>query len=358
MGGRNATMMVLIAAIVIGGIEFFANRAAEGTLLVILTFFTAVAQGSFVIVAVGVVAKGHWIKPARRDLMAVYPALLLMAFLWLFMWTKLEIYRWTNTPTAYMNPSFFMIRNFVLLLAAFGLARGTVKKLEKGEKASTYAGAYIFVWVTCQSLIAFDWIMSLEYPFISTLFGGYFFVESIILGLTVAAWVVSLRRMAGAQGLDNTLRDIARLTFAFCFMWAGFGFTQYLVIWYGNLPEEVAFVLRRVDPSPYYGLYRVVFFSIFAVPFASLVFRKTKTFGPAMIGVALVIQCGLMLEKIIMITPVTHINPVLAVIEAAVMIVTITVLIRNRDAIISQSVTTTVPGHSHEGGDLASAPHS
>ncbi|MCZ6765677.1 MAG: hypothetical protein O7D32_01965 [bacterium] len=357
MGGRNATMMVVIAAVVIAGIELVANRASEGTLLLTLTFFTAVAQGCIVVVAIGVVAKGHWIKPVRRDLLAVYPALLLIAFLWLFMWTKLDIYRWTDTPTAYMNGSFFILRNFVVLLVSFWLARQMAKKLEKGDSAaSTYAGVYIFVWVICQSLIAFDWIMSLEYPFISTLFGGYFFVQSLLLGLTVSAWIIFFRRLAGARGLTETLRDTGKMMFSFSFMWAGFGFTQYLVIWYGNLPEEVAYVLRRVDPSPYWGLYRVVFFSVFVIPFVTLVFRKTKTFGPVMIFIALLIECGLMLEKILMITPITHINPALAVIEAIVMITTLAVLIRNRDIIVSQLVTSTVAERSHSSSDLASAP--
>jgi hypothetical protein len=322
-----------------------------------LTFWAMLVQGCVALAAIGEVAKGLWLIPIKRELLSTYPLLLLLPLLYLVMGTRMNIYAWTEHPTVWLNVQFFMIRHVVLMLLIFWVARLLAHAVMKGSPAkNTYAVIYLALWVTSQSLIAFDWIMSLEYPWISTLLGGYFFVQSLLMGLIVSVFIIFFRKRAGAANLTETLRDCGKMILSFCFMWGGFFFAQYLVIWYGNIPEEVAYVLKRVDPAPYWGLSRAVLLMMFVIPFVSLLSRPLKTNPRGMITVSAIVLGGIAVHLFVFIAPVVPVALLRVVAASVLMTALVVTLIINRDSFMPQLVTGTAEQReaAERAGDLAS----
>lgn len=356
---RNLVVLLVVFGGAVAGCEMLLNHASDGTLLLTLTFWTMFAQGAVALAAVGELSKGVWMIPVKRDLYSFYPLIFVVAALFPLLGTRIDIYQWNSThPIGWLDARFFIIRNFAVLLVSgwvgMLLARASMRN---DAKKNTYAVYFIILWVVSQSLVAFDWIMSLEYPFINTLFGGHFFVQSLIMGLLINVFIIFFKTRAGDKTLTETLRDTGKMLFAFSFMWGGFVFTQYLVIWYGNIPEEVAFVLKRVDPSPYWGLSRVALGAVFGIPFLALLSRKLKTIPFGMVLVACSSWFGMFVEKLILITPVVPVNSLVVALEFALMLVLAVLVYRARNSFMPEHAAGAAAGGrgGHEAGDLATA---
>ena len=129
------------------------------------------------------------------------------------------------------------------------------------------------------SLLAFDLIMSLAHKWVSNLFGAFYFMGcflAALMGLAVLA--IAVRRRMGLEALisPRQLHDLGKLCFGFTVFWAYLMWAQFLVIWYGNLPEETFFMFYRlIDPWRPFGV--AVFLLVFVVPFIGLLGVKPKT---------------------------------------------------------------------------------
>jgi hypothetical protein len=97
--------------------------------------------------------------------------------------------------------------------------------------------------------------------------------------------------------------------FGFSIMWAGLFFAQYLTIWYGNLPEEVGFLARRLSASPLRELCVAVLFLLFFIPFPALLSTRAKSNPYAVSAAALSILSGILLERYIFLAPVVRLSP-------------------------------------------------
>ena len=349
LSARNLVFAAFIVGAVVASVELFLRRTADATFLVALTYTTAVVEGCVALAATGELAKGVWLVPIKRELYSVYPLLLVVALLSLLLGAKIEIYGWSERPNGWLNVRFFLARNFVVLFLTFLTARKLVTAVSRGSPhKNRYAAFYIALFIVSQSLVAFDWIMSLEYPWVSTLLGGYFFNESFLIGLAAATFILFFRMRDSSHRLTETLRDTAKMMFAFSVVWVGFFFAQFLVIWYGNIPEEVGYVFTRVKQPPYAGLSRAVLFSVWVIPFVVLLSRPLKTVAPVMAGVAALIAAGLFIEKLVLVLPVARVSPPALAIEVALLLSLVGLFIAGRDSIVPQRVTDT--GGSEAGG--------
>jgi hypothetical protein len=297
---------LVIACILVGlfvlvlGMVF--QSGTGGAFLLALTFWVSIAQGCIALVAGAELSNAKWIMPLRRGLLGVYPLLLFFSLLFLFLWTKMDIYPWAPATSTWLGKEFFVSRNFVMLLISFLLARKfSAECVADGTKTHLYAVLYLFVFVISQSLIAFDWVMSLEYPWFSTLFGGYFFIESFYGGIAIAVFICIFHASGSKQG-EESLRDAAKMLFGFSLFWAGLFYAQYLVIWYGNLPEELGYLLKRIHP-PYFFLSRAILLLLFIIPFVVLLSKKAKTNRTVMMGLCLSVLAGIFLERVLFILP-------------------------------------------------------
>lgn len=318
---RNMPLALIGGGLVLFLIDRVASGGQAGTLLLNLVFWVAIFQGCLALAAAAEVSKAKWILPVRNELLAVYPMLLFVSILFFFFGLfGLDVYPWADGSGLWLNKTFFLARNFILLLASYVLAWKFVSDtLEERPTKNLYAVLYLFVFVTTQSLVAFDWVMSLEYPWFSTLFGGYFFIESLYAGIAIAGVAAFfLLSQPGADEnvqLKKTMKDVATLLFGFSLLWAGLFFSQFLVIWYGNLPEEVIYVTKRVYQSPLREMSYFVLLSLFVLPFTILLSIKVKTSKKMVLIMSSIIMLGVLLERMVFLAPATPLRPVTFAVE-------------------------------------------
>lgn len=282
------------------------------SLLMTLVFWTAVVEGCIAVTAICDLVHAKWIVTLKEELLSPVPLLLFLTVLFLLLGFRIDLYPWMQDEGRWLNKPFFLIRNAVVLLVTYGAAaRYAALSRKEDDRKISAAVLYLFAFVLSQSLVAFDWVMSLDYPWYSTLFGAYFFVEAIFCGLAVAGVLLSLRcrREVKKEGEKKEyLRDLATLLFGFSILWGGLFFTQFLVIWYGNLPEEVVYLVERITDSPWRELSFLVILCFFAAPFFLFLPRRTKTVPGMVILVSLIILGGLIIERLLFLKPVLSLS--------------------------------------------------
>jgi hypothetical protein len=302
--------------VLIGGVLFvlLAVLTSDASVLPALLLVAAVVQGLFAIAAAAHLAEGRWILPARSTIFSLHSLMLWFPVAFLAFSTNLSIYGWTEHQTLWLSPAFFVARNVIMLLITWALAFGFAKAASCGsERASLLAVLYAFAFVLNQSLFAFDWVMSFDYPWISTLFGGYFFIEAMFGALAVLS-LMGMRLMAqGKAERGKTFLDTSTFMFGWSLLWAGQLFAQYLVIWYGNIPEEQLFLVRRIVDSPFSVMAASVPILLFVIPFSVLLSRKAKSSNLVMTILAALVFTGLFIERLLFLIPVAHMNPFVVV---------------------------------------------
>jgi hypothetical protein len=148
--------------------------------------------------------------------------------------------------------------------------------------------------------------MSLDPHWYSSLFGAYYFMGSFYVALAALYLLALVCRKP--LGLGETihphhLHDLGKLVFAFCIFTGYLFYTQFLVIWYGNLPEETRYVILRVKLSPWEPVAWVILGMIVVIPFLFLLRRKIKMRPLPMMVLSGVILAGMWLERWILVAP-------------------------------------------------------
>jgi len=159
--------------------------------------------------------------------------------------------------------------------------------------------------------------MSLEYPWYSTLFGGYTFIESIFSGIAIAGIITGMKLRGGVTdpSLRKVLIDTATMMFGFSLLWAGLFYAQFLVIWYGNLPEEVGFLTRRSIHFPLKIAGYSIILLLFVLPFVILLSKEIKKNSKVVSLVGLSVLLGIFVERLFYLIPDLTLNPLIIVFE-------------------------------------------
>jgi hypothetical protein len=188
--------------------------------------------------------------------------------------------------------------------------RGQEKEeVRSHRRLARLAPAAVLLYAGVMSVIAFDWVMSLEPHWFSTIFGAWFFMGALWGGIAATAWVTvyakasdpDMNKLMGVQ----QLHDLGKLAFAFTVFWAYLFWSQYLVIWYGKLPWEQAWIIHRAE-APWGRLSALALVLCFVVPFAGLIGRRAKMTPWLLRTFATVILLGLWLERYLMVVPSIH----------------------------------------------------
>ncbi len=305
--------------------------------------WSAIAQGGLLFSIVMHLCKARWSGPlaglseAFAGFFPVSFVLFLVLFLGrehLFPWLHLDL----HGKEVWLNMPFLFTRDFVGLLALYGLGFGylfnslKLKRVGVGvgvgwtrtgmdghgpartgadeaairSKMTLYAVLYSLAYALVLSLIGFDLVMSMDPHWISTLFGAYAFVKAFYIGL--GALLILAAVVALVQGETSPLRpahfhDLGKLFFGFCLVWADFFYAQFVVIWYGNLPEETHYVIQRTMAPPWNGLAWFVFILCFIAPFFILLNKRVKTKPVFMLILASAIIVGIWLEHLLLLGP-------------------------------------------------------
>lgn len=188
--------------------------------------------------------------------------------------------------SSYLNRGFWTFRSllylFLWVLIAYKLRTFSKKEDKLGTvawymKSKVWSAIFLVIWAVSGSMMAWDWLMSLEPRWSSTMFGWYNFISLWVTSLsaTVLILIYLKRRGYMPQLNENHLHDVGKLIFGFSIFWTYLWFSQFMLIWYGNLPEETSWMLERARTS--YGvLFYTNLFVNFLFPFLVLMRRDAK----------------------------------------------------------------------------------
>ena len=186
-----------------------------------------------------------------------------------------------------------------------GYDEGPAGSARQEARIRRLAPVYIVVYALVATVVAFDAIMALQPHWYSNLLGGFYFMGSF-LGAHMLLALLTLygrRQLAIAELVSPKQRhDLGKMCFGFTVFWAYLMWAQFLVIWYGNLPEETGFVFARLW-GPWLPVGRAVLLGMFVIPFWGLIFVYAKK-SPFLLGLfATVSLCSLWLERYLLVTP-------------------------------------------------------
>ncbi|HEY2828202.1 MAG TPA: hypothetical protein VGJ04_11440 [Pirellulales bacterium] len=280
--------------------------------LVAWNFWLGIALGSLVLLMIQYLTGGAWGLLLRRILEASSGTLPLLAILFLplvaaglpmlYVWTEPQVV--ADSPelahkAAYLNPEAFEIRAAIYLglwsLLAFLLNRWSSQQdrvglaIDLSRRSSTLSGPGLALCGVTITFASIDWIMSLEPRWFSTIFPPLYGAGQVLSGMAFSVAVAMLLAdylpLAGVIHSQQR-RDLGNLLLAFIMVWAYLSFSQFLIIWAENLPEEIPWYLHRIQGGWQWIAIALVLFQ-FAAPFLLLLLRDVKENSLRLVGIAL-----------------------------------------------------------------------
>jgi hypothetical protein len=309
-------------------------------------YFTAIAQGAVILAVVVSIAKGMWSRPVRRIALA-FSAFLPVAYISvlpiLFIGAE-HIFPWIEHPIAgkdvWLNQPFMAARVLLGLGILFTISlvfaytalrpdmdlmrahvpprlqnmygwftrgwRGQeAEELHAHRRLAVIAPITALLFALFMGMIAWDFIMSLEPYWFSTLLGPFYFMGGFLGGIMATALItIALRHRLALHEwiMPSTLHDLGKLGFGFTVFWGYLFFSQYIVIWYGLLPLEQSFVVHRFMP-PFRIIAQLVGLLVFVIPFFGLMGVTPKRTPAIFATFASISLLGLWLERYLLIYP-------------------------------------------------------
>ncbi|TXG37467.1 quinol:cytochrome C oxidoreductase [Seonamhaeicola maritimus] len=167
---------------------------------------------------------------------------------------------WLNKPMFFVRGLIFLggwvlYRHFS---RKFSIAQDTADDNRNFKKSFRIAAGFLVFFIYTESMMSWDWIMSVDPHWFSTLFGWYVFASMFVSGITVIALISLYLKSRGHLEFvnENHLHDVAKFMFAFSIFWTYLWFSQFMLIWYSNIPEEVTYFITRFNDYklPFLGM--------------------------------------------------------------------------------------------------------
>ncbi len=216
----------------------------------------------------------------------------------------------------YLNATFFLIRSVIYVgvwvYCARRLRKISIDSDAEGNIGETsywkglrVSGWFIVFFAITSSTAAWDWIMSIDTHWFSTLFGWYIFSEWATIGFTS---ILLLTLILNKQGYlkelnDSHIHDLGKFVFAFSIVWTYMWFSQFMLIWYANIPEEVTYHMERIELPNYRFLFWFSLAINFIIPTLFLMSRDAKRNKNRLIFVSIVILIGHWINSYLLFAP-------------------------------------------------------
>lgn len=301
---RRALIVGVLGAIgcVIGGVLQL-DTFLRGYLVAYM-FWTGLSLGCLALLMIQYLSGGLWGLAIRRFVEAGAKCLPMMAVLFLpILIFRTHLYGWITDPVKenhwYLNTPNWIARYILYFVIWILLMKGLTNwgnRLDRDwdvyPRFGGLAGVGCVLYALTASFAAVDWIMSLDPHWGSTIYGLIFVVGQCLSALcfSIIMLTVATRFEPYADIVKPTqFHDIAKLTLAFVMLFAYFSFSQWLIIWSGNLPDEISWYLQRIRGYWGYIILAIVLFH-FALPFCMLLSRELKRAGRRLVPLALLLM--------------------------------------------------------------------
>lgn len=324
----SAGLLLLLLGIILGySDEHFTTRLLSNGLTNGFFFF-ALGLGALFFLALNYATESGWYASVKRVIEAVAGfipfGMIFLGFILLLI-TILDgahIYIWMDSEVvkndeiiqgkaAYLNTWFFWIRTIVYFTTYYLFLRGFQKRsIEEDEKGGTaihfknYKKGALFLvfFAVFSSTSAWDWLMSIDVHWFSTLYGWYTFAgmwcSSMVVLVITTMYLKKLGYLPKVN--ESHIHDLGKWTFATSFLWSYLWFSQFMLIWYANIGEEVTYYVMRIEN--FQTIYFVMFIINFAFPMLILMSRDAKRHFGILTFVGLIILIGHWLDVYIMVS--------------------------------------------------------
>lgn len=292
-------------------------------------FFFALGLGALFFLALSYATESGWYVYIKRMLEAqagyipIGSAILFVIFIVFALTNGAHVYLWMDpevvaddamisNKAAYLNKPFFLIRAAIYLgvfiLFYMGFRKRSLLEDAQGGTAIHFknfkkAATFLVFFAVFSSTFSWDWLMSIDVHWFSTLFGWYVFAGVWCSSMVVLMMLLLYLRGKGLVPKlnDSHIHDVGKWIFATSFLWSYLFFSQYMLYWYANIPEEVIYYYDRIND--YKFLYFGMFIINFALPMVLLMSREAKRHAGILTFVGAIILVGHWIDVFVMIAP-------------------------------------------------------
>ena len=246
-------------------------------------FFMMIALGTLAFYAINRAAQAGW-SPVLYRVMEGITAYLLpgaiivfvilmlsgMHFNHLFIWMDPEVVahdKLIQGKTGFLNTPFFLARaafyiagwvTYRYFSRKFSLAQDQASDVSNHKKNFRISAGFLVFYIVTESMMSWDWIMSIDPHWFSTLFGWYVFASMFVSGITTIALIAIYLKSKGylEKVNDSHIHDLGKFMFGISIFWTYLWFSQFMLIWYSNIPEEVTYFITRIEDYnlPFFGM--------------------------------------------------------------------------------------------------------
>jgi len=291
-------------------------------------FFFMISLGTLAFYAIQRAAQAGWAPVLFRVMegitgyllpggLIVFVILVLSGFHFnhLFIWMDPEIVahdKLIQSKSGYLNLPFFLARALFFLTGwsfyryfsrKFSIAQDSSNDISNHKKNFRISAGFLVFYIITESIMSWDWIMSIDPHWFSTLFGWYVFASMFVSGITTIALVTIYLKSKGYLAFVNNshIHDLGKFMFGTSIFWTYLWFSQFMLIWYSNIPEEVTYFITRIEDYslPFWGM--VVMNFLF--PLLVLMNSDYKRMNFIMVMVGVIIILGHYIDVFNMIMP-------------------------------------------------------
>jgi hypothetical protein len=295
-------------------------------------FFIGISVMGTVWVAIQYAAYAGWSAPFKRipEAMGFFVPVVGIMFPIVFFIGGHDIFHWTHHylyevggpqydpiiagKAGYLNTPFYLARMVVFIglwtLMTFLLRKQSLAEDTNGghsyfHKSVVLGATFLVIFAVSSSMGAWDWVLSIDTHWFSTMFGWYVFASWWVTAIAVITLAVILLKEKGLLSIvnENHLHDLGKFMFGFSIFWTYIWFSQFVLIWYSNIPEETVYFIERIQNDKYSWILFFNLFVNFVFPFLFLMTRDAKRHQSFLKVASIVLIGGHWMDFYLMIMP-------------------------------------------------------